>query len=100
MYACVCFCVTEEEVQDEVAKGARSEAELGDRCGAGTSCGSCVERLGCLIASALKDPAVAAAVDSCPVPCAPALRRHGGLPCPALDAKQSAHVTRSAVAAG
>lgn len=55
MYACVCFCVTEEEVNDEVASGAHTEEALGERCGAGTSCGTCVERLGCLIEKALRD---------------------------------------------
>jgi bacterioferritin-associated ferredoxin len=60
MYACVCFCVTEDEVHEEIANGARSEEDLGERCGAGTSCGSCVERLGCLLQEALRDPARAA----------------------------------------
>jgi bacterioferritin-associated ferredoxin len=60
MYACVCFCVTEEEVAAEVADGASTEEEVGERCGAGTSCGTCVERLGCLIAAALRDRAPAA----------------------------------------
>jgi bacterioferritin-associated ferredoxin len=54
MYACVCFSVTEEEVTEEVARGAHTEEQLGERCGAGTSCGTCVERLGCLIAAALR----------------------------------------------
>jgi bacterioferritin-associated ferredoxin len=54
MYACVCFSVTEEEVTEEVARGAHTEEQIGDRCGAGTSCGTCVERLGCLIAAALQ----------------------------------------------
>jgi bacterioferritin-associated ferredoxin len=78
MYACVCFCVTEEEVREEVANGARTEEQVGERCGAGTSCGTCVERLGCLIETALRDRDVAAALDACPVPCPPTLRRHGG----------------------
>jgi len=60
MYACVCFCVTEEEVAAEVADGASTEEEVGERCGAGTSCGTCAERLGCLIAAALRDRAPAA----------------------------------------
>ena len=60
MYACVCFSVTEEEVTEEVTRGAHTEEQLGDRCGAGTSCGTCVERLGCLIAAALPPTAGAA----------------------------------------
>lgn len=77
MYACVCFCVTEEEVHEEIANGARSEKELGERCGAGTSCGTCVERLGCLLKESLVSAAVATTLEACPAPCAPALRRHG-----------------------
>lgn len=86
MYACVCFSVTEEEVEAEVAKGASSEEELGERCGAGTSCGTCVERLGCLIETALRDRGTAARLAACPVPCSPAQRLHGGAPCPSLAA--------------
>jgi bacterioferritin-associated ferredoxin len=52
MYACVCFSITEEEIHDEISAGASTEEELGERCGAGTSCGTCVERLGCLIEEA------------------------------------------------
>ncbi len=55
MYACVCFSVTEEEITEEVADGACTEEALGERCGAGTSCGSCVERLSCLIERALRE---------------------------------------------
>jgi bacterioferritin-associated ferredoxin len=88
MYACVCFSVTEEEVGEEVARGARTEEELGDRCGAGTSCGTCVERLGCLIEAALRDRSTAETLAACPVPCAPAQRLHGGAPCPALSLQQ------------
>lgn len=88
MYACVCFSVTEEEVSEEVARGASNEEELGDRCGAGTSCGTCVERLGCLIEAALRDRTTAEALEACPVPCAPAQRLHGGAPCPALSSQR------------
>jgi bacterioferritin-associated ferredoxin len=86
MYACVCFCVTEEEVCAEVANGARTEEEVGERCGAGTSCGTCVERLGCLIETALRDRAAAEKLAACPVPCSPAQRLHDGAPCPAYAA--------------
>ena len=49
MYACVCFCITEEEIDEEISAGASTEEEIGERCGAGPSCGTCVERLGCLL---------------------------------------------------
>jgi bacterioferritin-associated ferredoxin len=79
MYACVCFCVTEEEVHEEVANGATSEEALGESCGAGTSCGTCVERLGCLIEAALRDRGTAAAIAACPVPCPYTQRVRGHL---------------------
>jgi bacterioferritin-associated ferredoxin len=84
MYACVCFCITEEEVAAEVANGAHTREEVSERCGAGTSCGTCVERLGCLIKAALRDSATADKLAACPVPCTPAQHRHGGAPCPTL----------------
>lgn len=45
MYACICFVVTEPQVHASILAGARTVDEIGDRCGAGTGCGSCVERL-------------------------------------------------------
>jgi len=69
MYACVCFCITEEEIQDEITAGARTEEEIGERCGAGTSCGTCVERLGCLIDEARRNPCVEKTLAACPAVC-------------------------------
>ena len=69
MYACVCFCITEEEIADEISAGARTEEDLGERCGAGTSCGTCVERLGCLIEEARRRPCVEHALAACPSMC-------------------------------
>jgi bacterioferritin-associated ferredoxin len=69
MYACVCFCITEEEIHDEISAGAGTEEELGERCGAGTSCGTCVERLGCLIEEARRRPCVEHALAACPALC-------------------------------
>jgi len=45
MYACVCHAVTEVEVAAVIAAGASSEEEVGDACGAGTGCGSCLDRI-------------------------------------------------------
>ena len=84
MYACVCFSVTEEEIAEEIANGAHTEDAIGDRCGAGTSCGTCVERLGCLLDQAQRNGMIAARLAACPVPCPPALNLHGDAPCPAL----------------
>jgi bacterioferritin-associated ferredoxin len=49
MYVCVCQAVTENEVNAEVALGARSVADIGERCGAGTGCGMCHEKLRALL---------------------------------------------------
>lgn len=45
MYACICHAVTDGELNSHIADGARSEREIGARCGAGTGCGSCLERI-------------------------------------------------------
>ncbi|MGH3343877.1 MAG: (2Fe-2S)-binding protein [Carbonactinosporaceae bacterium] len=49
MYVCICHGVTEREVRREIAAGARSAEDIGDRCGAGTGCGSCVDRVCALL---------------------------------------------------
>jgi bacterioferritin-associated ferredoxin len=49
MYVCVCHAVTENEVNAEIALGARSVDEIGERCGAGTGCGMCREKLRALL---------------------------------------------------
>lgn len=43
MYVCGCRAVTDHEVHDAVQAGARSAAEVADRCGAGSRCGNCVD---------------------------------------------------------
>jgi bacterioferritin-associated ferredoxin len=53
MYVCICHAVTTDEVTAEIAAGARTEEEVGDRCLAGTGCGSCVDRI-CDMLRALK----------------------------------------------
>ncbi len=45
MYACICAAVTEPQVHASILAGARTVEEIGERCGAGTGCGSCVDRL-------------------------------------------------------
>ncbi|WP_017975059.1 (2Fe-2S)-binding protein [Actinopolyspora halophila] len=45
MYTCICAGVTEPEVRACIRTGADSVEEIGDRCLAGTGCGTCVERL-------------------------------------------------------
>jgi bacterioferritin-associated ferredoxin len=45
VYACICFAVSETQLADVIADGARSEEEVGDACSAGTGCGNCLERI-------------------------------------------------------
>ncbi|MGH3949744.1 MAG: (2Fe-2S)-binding protein [Pseudonocardiaceae bacterium] len=45
MYACICAAVTEPQVHASILAGAGTVDEIGERCGAGTGCGSCVEHL-------------------------------------------------------
>jgi bacterioferritin-associated ferredoxin len=45
LYVCICYGVTEHDVRDEIACGARDVEAVASRCGAGTSCGSCVDRI-------------------------------------------------------
>jgi bacterioferritin-associated ferredoxin len=46
MFSCICFAVTDEELDAAIAAGARTEEQVGDACGAGTGCGSCLDRIG------------------------------------------------------
>ena len=45
MYVCICNRVRECEVRDAIRCGARSENSVGDACGAGTGCGTCLDRI-------------------------------------------------------
>ena len=45
MYVCICNRVRECEVRDAIRCGARSEDSVGDVCGAGTGCGTCLDRI-------------------------------------------------------
>ena len=45
MFACICFAVTDDELDAAIEAGARTEEEVGDACGAGTGCGSCLDRI-------------------------------------------------------
>jgi bacterioferritin-associated ferredoxin len=49
MYVCICQRVRECEVRAVIDRGARSEDAVGDACGAGTGCGTCLDRIGDLI---------------------------------------------------
>ena len=45
MYVCICHAVTETELAEVIADGARTEEEVGEACSAGTGCGNCLERI-------------------------------------------------------
>jgi bacterioferritin-associated ferredoxin len=49
MYVCICARVRECEVRQAISGGARCEESVGDACGAGTGCGTCLDRIGDLI---------------------------------------------------
>jgi bacterioferritin-associated ferredoxin len=45
VYVCICARVRECEVRAAIRCGARNEDAVGDACGAGTGCGTCVGRI-------------------------------------------------------
>lgn len=45
MYVCICARVRDCEVRTAIRLGARCEESVGDACGAGTGCGSCLDRI-------------------------------------------------------
>jgi len=49
VYTCICARVRDCEVRAVIAGGAVDEEAVGEACGAGTGCGSCVERIGRMI---------------------------------------------------
>lgn len=53
MYVCICRAVTDTELRSCIAAGARTLDDVGDACGAGTGCGSCVEHVDALLAAAV-----------------------------------------------
>ena len=45
MYVCICSRVREHDVRVAIRCGAQTEESVGDACGAGTGCGSCLDRI-------------------------------------------------------
>ncbi len=45
MFVCICSRVRECEVRSVVRLGAHSEDAVGAACGAGTGCGTCLDRI-------------------------------------------------------
>jgi bacterioferritin-associated ferredoxin len=52
MYVCICHAVTRADVEAEISAGARTEEEIGERCYAGTGCGTCVESICAMLRTA------------------------------------------------
>jgi len=52
MYVCSCAAVTDAEVRACIASGARTVAEVGDACAAGTGCGSCHDHIDVFLTAA------------------------------------------------
>lgn len=52
MYVCICHAVTDRRIDDEIAAGARTAEEIGERCRAGTGCGTCRQRIKKLLRAA------------------------------------------------
>lgn len=51
MFVCICRGVTEDEVIGYLDDGADSVDAIGDRCGAGEGCGTCLDRLDEMVCS-------------------------------------------------
>lgn len=45
MILCLCHAKSERDVDETIRAGADSVEAVGDRCGAGTGCGACVEEI-------------------------------------------------------
>jgi bacterioferritin-associated ferredoxin len=45
VYVCICARVRECDLRAAIRCGARCEDSVGDACGAGQGCGSCVDRI-------------------------------------------------------
>jgi bacterioferritin-associated ferredoxin len=42
MILCICRAVSDREVDDTIRRGANTAAAVGQTCGAGTDCGTCI----------------------------------------------------------
>lgn len=52
MLVCHCNVVTDREIREAIACGARDEFDVAGMCGAGTGCGGCLETVSRLLADA------------------------------------------------
>jgi len=50
-YVCRCFQVTEEQIKEAIANGAKSVEEIGVKAQAGNGCGSCKEAIEAMLSA-------------------------------------------------
>lgn len=62
MIVCHCFCVSDREIRGCARDGARSVADVGRECGAGTGCGGCRPEIVSILETETADCSVAARV--------------------------------------
>jgi bacterioferritin-associated ferredoxin len=74
VYVCICYAVTDNEVNAEIALGARSVEDVGDRCDAGTGCGSCHDKIDTLLVAAARRRLVGCCGSGCGAFCTPEQR--------------------------
>jgi bacterioferritin-associated ferredoxin len=60
MYVCICARVRECDLREVIRSGACSEDAVGEACGAGTGCGTCVQRIDDLITEEIGPDTLAA----------------------------------------
>ena len=53
MFVCICARVRESEIREVVRAGAQTEDSVGDACGAGTGCGTCLDRIAEILESSV-----------------------------------------------
>ncbi|MCH5642208.1 MULTISPECIES: bacterioferritin-associated ferredoxin [unclassified Gordonia (in: high G+C Gram-positive bacteria)] len=49
MFVCICRAVTVDEVHQHVDDGAITADAIGERCGAGEGCGTCIDKLNAIL---------------------------------------------------
>ena len=67
MYVCLCNAVTDRDIHEAVASGARSLAELSLRTGCSDTCGTCAEQAEQILHDALGTDGSASSVIPLPV---------------------------------
>lgn len=55
MIVCLCYAVTQSDVEAAISAGARTEKQIGEQTGAGTDCGDCIENISAILRSSTPD---------------------------------------------